>query len=663
MLNLLSHSGGMLAAIVATCCLSCSRSDYESQPDSLQPDQRKTSSSHAVVTPDSEAKVVREPPAPTNGPATREKEPSVASKESTLVADTDDVARITTATDEQWLTEMQRDMDPSNDGWDTESFAEAANLQLKHVGELIVGDSSLEEYDFSNLLADGFRCSPLRPGQLQTAYREDSIVVLRPESLPESLSVFGPEGLVSAIHEVAAGLEGARQKYFKFKLYRVFQDGQQFETKAYFELAGRYDDRAVECSATWVCRWQADSKSHAPILLSIAIEDYEEVEVRGPQGTLYSDCTEDIFRDTTDYDEQFRPDIDYWRARLENYLSIYYDGLHGVALGDVNGDGLDDVYFCEPGGLPNRLFVQRADGLLRDVSASSGLDFLNSTRTALFVDLDNDGDQDLVTPMQLQIQFYSNDGKGHFTRELTLPFEWESVLSLAAADYDEDGYIDIYACFYHGLDEKESNRTPAPIPYHDSRSGGFNRLIRNEGNWNFRDVTNEVGLDHNNDRWSFAAVWEDFDNDGDQDIYVSNDFGRNNLYIQQEGKFRDMAGPSGAEDMNFGMSAAAGDYDRDGRMDIYVSNMFSSAGGRITYQPDFQSEGTREAIAAFQRMADGNTLLRNNKDGSFADVSSAAHVGVGRWAWGSLFADINNDGWEDIIVANGFVTGDLPGDL
>jgi hypothetical protein len=188
-------------------------------------------------------------------------------------------------------------------------------------------------------------------------------------------------------------------------------------------------------------------------------------------------------------------------------------------------------------------------------------------------------------------------------------------------------------------------------------------LFRNDGEWKFRDVTDEVGLNHNNDRWSFSAVWEDYDNDGDLDLYVANDFGRNNLYRNDDGAFEDVARAAGAEDMNFGMSSTFGDYNRDGWMDLYVSNMFSSAGGRITFQPQFKTDVSSDLRSAYQQMARGNTLLENQRDGTFRDVSSSAGVTMGRWAWGSLFADINNDGWDDLVVANGFVTGRMPDDL
>jgi hypothetical protein len=113
----------------------------------------------------------------------------------------------------------------------------------------------------------------------------------------------------------------------------------------------------------------------------------------------------------------------------------------------------------------------------------------------------------------------------------------------------------------------------------------------------------------------------------------------------------------------FGMSAAFGDYDRDGRMDIHLGAMFSSAGSRITTQRQFMPGKPEEVRARFRHMARGNSLFQNAGGGAFKDVSVEANITYGRWAWASLFFDLNNDGWEDILVANGFVTGDLLDDL
>ena len=110
-----------------------------------------------------------------------------------------------------------------------------------------------------------------------------------------------------------------------------------------------------------------------------------------------------------------------------------------------------------------------------------------------------------------------------------------------------------------------------------------------------------------------------------------------------------------------GMSVTLADYDRDGDMDIYVSNMFSAAGGRVTFQDQFKPD-TPDVKSRLQHFARGNTLLRNDGE-RFEDVSDDAAVTMGRWAWSSNFVDLNNDGWEDLLVANGFITNDDTSDL
>ena len=114
------------------------------------------------------------------------------------------------------------------------------------------------------------------------------------------------------------------------------------------------------------------------------------------------------------------------------------------------------------------------------------------------------------------------------------------------------------------------------------------------------------------------------------------------------------------EDISSGMSVAWSDANRDGRMDVYVSNMFSSAGGRVAFQRQF-GKGNPGATADFKRMARGNTLFLGGDSGKFDDASVSAGVNVGLWAWSSQFADLNNDGWQDLVVANGYLTNQVGG--
>jgi hypothetical protein len=186
----------------------------------------------------------------------------------------------------------------------------------------------------------------------------------------------------------------------------------------------------------------------------------------------------------------------------------------------------------------------------------------------------------------------------------------------------------------------------------------------------FADATTESGMEENNNRFTYAAVWEDVNRDGLPDLYVANDYGRNNLYLQEKSgggtaRFRDVAAAAGLDSGAFGMSAATADVNRDGWPDLHLGAMFSSAGSRITSQQQFRAGAAEAVRGEFQRMAAGNSLFLNKATTplAFTDASAAAGIRVGRWSWASLFADFNNDGWQDLLVANGFMSGGVPDDL
>ena len=165
----------------------------------------------------------------------------------------------------------------------------------------------------------------------------------------------------------------------------------------------------------------------------------------------------------------------------------------------------------------------------------------------------------------------------------------------------------------------------------------------------------------NNRRCSLGASWCDYDADGDPDLYVANDFGRNNLYRNEGGgRFKDVAEELGVDDVGNGMSVTWEDVDNDGLMDLYVGNMWSSAGGRIAGQPRFEQERLREI---YRRMSRGNSLFRNLGDGRFEAVSLRSGTFFGRWSWSGQFLDVEGDGLEDLYVVNGFISNANKDDL
>jgi hypothetical protein len=533
--------------------------------------------------------------------------------------------------------------DPVVDGWDSEAFTDKALAQLNALGRLLAGDA--EAASGPSVCAPEFSSPPVRAAGLRVIHEEPGVTVRRPEAPATEekrplTAIFGPSA----------------EARFKFKIFRVELDAQGARTTAYFQMIGREADRRIQINSTWDCWW---TPGDPPLLTRISISDHEEIS----SIHSFADATIAAIGESPLLRDQLAPGRDHWHRSLEGALGVEGRG-NGIAIGDVNNDGLEDIYLCQPAALPNRLLLRQPDGSLKDVAAASGVDWLDATRAALLIDLDNDGDEDLALSQGSTILLHENrDGAGDFALRASLPTN-SLLFSINAVDYDRDGDLDLYACGYAGANQSRPDDIFAsPMPYHDANNGAPNILLQNGGEWSFRDVTKEVGLDVNNLRFSLASAWEDFDNDGDPDLYVANDFGRNNLYRNDDGRFTDIAAQAGVEDIGPGMSVTWGDVNNDGLVDLYVSNMFSSAGSRITRQRAFKPGAASGDLEGFQRHARGNSLFLNRGDGTFADQTMESGTSMGRWAWGSLFVDINNDGWRDIYVTNGFVTADNNNDL
>jgi len=552
-------------------------------------------------------------------------------------------------------------LDPGSDAFPMERQAAAIEARLGELSQALRAGADRTAAVAGDLLDPGFRGARLLPAE--EAAGAQPLEVKRAKDLPRDFTLdaraFPAElrRLIGDMRDVTVaeflvvsidpdGPAGAPSGVRTTVRYDLVGGG----TKAYrVEHVGEWELNWRQNGSKWVVnRWRAAShlvsRARAPIFTEIT------------QAALGAN---DSFR------RQLNVDLESWMATFDSVLTRDSNGHHGVSVGDVDGDGLDDLYVAQPAGLPNRLYRNRGDSTFEDITDQSGLGVLDDTAASLFVDVDNDGDEDLVLATAAGPLLFLNDGKGHFTQvkdafQSTRPLQGV-LTSISMADYDRDGFLDLYLCVYSYFFGAGEDKAGTPAPYYDARNGPPGILFRNDGHGHFVDATQDAGLDAGNDRYHFAAAWADYDGDGWPDLLVANDFGTKNLYRnlgRRDGtvKFEDVATKAGVLDHGAGMSATFLDYDNDGLLDIYTGNMWTAPGRRVTTAPTFMPDATPEVRALYRRHTRGNTLLRNLGDGRFEDKTLEAHAEMGRWAWSSDAIDFDSDGWDDLYIVNGMLT-------
>jgi len=558
-----------------------------------------------------------------------------------------------------WASDNIRRKDARLDeGWRSEVLHGSAKTALKaFFAATIEAESTALDQLEGRLAADFEGVGVLRPDTVEEVFSADGARVLRATSIPQELRPL--EELPALVADLMAPFDGVEHPHTFFKFIRVDLRGPKaVGTTAILHVDGWKGDAGVQMNAEWQLEWAVGASDEELLLKSLRATSYEEVHA---PARLFADYSTAVFPPDEAFRSEMLRGVGEFQHRTDRLLGSSFIGAQGVAVGDVDGDGLDDLYVPQQAGLPNRLYLRRSDGTLRDATQESGLGILDNTRSALILDLDNDGDQDIVMAVHQHLLTAINGGGGKF--ESFMPSNGagvEDIYSMAAADADGDGDLDLYACRY----VKDGLIGGVPVPYHDANNGAPNLYFRNEGGGAFVVANESNGLDQNNSKFSLAALWEDLDEDGDLDLYVTNDFGRNNLYLNEGGQFRDAAVELGADDMAAGMGVTCADFDLDGHPDLYVSNMFSSAGRRIVPQSEQYMGGANlEVHQHYLRHARGNTMLRNTGAGRFEDPTDSAGVAVGGWAWGAKEIDFNNDGYADLYSPNGFVTNELKDDL
>ena len=561
------------------------------------------------------------------------------------------------------LESLFKQLAPGSDEFPDEKEAEELARRLSELSARLREHPNRAADAADWLLAPEFKGGHLLPTDEVASGNSPQLEIFRAKTIAPDLSL----DRVAFRKELGALLAAFNSlQTTEFLITRIEVDrgsAPRVRTTVRFDLSGAAEGGwRAERLGHWQMRWQYASDGWRVTEWTTL----DHLRSRAPS-PIFTEVTDAALGQNPSFRRQLVPGLDYWASHLDAVFMPRGMGHHGVSVGDFDGDGLDDLYVSQPEGLPNRLFRNKGDGTFEDVTEAAGLAILDRTSESLFADVDNDGDQDLILLTRSGPLLFLNDGKGRFTRDADA-FHFKqplqgSLTSAAMADYDRDGFLDLYLCAYGYYIGVSEDKAGPPSPYHDALNGSPNVLLRNDGHGRFVEVTDQVGLDQNNDRFSFAPVWGDYDEDGWPDLLVANDFGRKNLYhneglVNGHPHFKDVAAPAGVEDYGAGMSATFLDYDNDGHLDIYTGNMWTAAGQRVTSEPAFKREAPEETREIYRRHTRGNSLFKNQGNGSFADVTLQAGAEFGRWAWSSDAFDFDNDGWEDLYIVNGMFTRD-----
>jgi hypothetical protein len=348
----------------------------------------------------------------------------------------------------------------------------------------------------------------------------------------------------------------------------------------------------------------------------------------------------------------------------------FYNG-GGVAIGDINNDGLADIFFTANQG-SNKLYLNRGNFRFEDISQSAGIVADNMWSTGVvFVDINNDGWMDIYVCAsghmgtgERKNKLYINNHNSTFTEEASKYGLDISAYTTQVSffDYDMDGDLD---CFM-------INNSPIPVnqlnyanhrdlpeqnwPVAGFLKGGGDHLFRND-NGHFTEVTKQAGIHGSLISFGLGVSIGDINDDGYPDVFVSNDsYERDYLYVNQKnGTFKDELEDCMQHTSFSSMGADIGDINNDGYADIFTTDMLPLNDYRLKTTGAFDNIDIFNAKlnAGFYYQYTQNCLQLNTKNGMFCDIANYAGVDATDWSWGALIFDMDNDGWNDIYVCNG----------
>lgn len=315
----------------------------------------------------------------------------------------------------------------------------------------------------------------------------------------------------------------------------------------------------------------------------------------------------------------------------------------GSAILDLDGKGAEELFIGGGRGQGDVLY-RFENGAFKDVTQEAALvkEGDEATLSAVSLDVDKDGDDDLIVSRSKGVWIYTNDGGKLTGKKIELPIhEATSPLSVAVCDLNQDGHFDMYICGY-----LEKEKIEGLNIFNKKDYGGLSQLYINNGDNTFSDHTESSGLYYKHN--TFQAVFSDVDQDGDADLVVAHDTGQVRTYRNLGGiKFELVENPN-SNVYSYPMGVAMSDYDNDGRVDFFFSNTGTTA-------PIFAARGDLNDDQVYHP---DWIMFRNEGDFKFTDTAETVKVAAYEFSWGAIFEDFNLDGRPDLVVSENFV--DLP---